>query len=88
MQSVPFGTRSRDGGGSSSTWLFDFFDAQLAQTRDLLLELLAHLGEIFRDLGSCFEDCGVDDFLEEPRTLVQSYLKKSELWSCDRRWLV
>jgi hypothetical protein len=44
------------------------------------LELLAHLGEIFRDLGSCFEDCGVDDFLEEPRTLVQSYLKKSELW--------
>jgi hypothetical protein len=57
------------------TWNFDLFDAQLAQTRDLLLELLAHLGEVFCDLRPCFKDCGIDDFLEELRTLMQSYLE-------------
>jgi hypothetical protein len=57
------------------TWLFRFFNAQLPQTRELLLELFAHLSEIFCDLISCFEDRRVDNFFEELGALVQSYLK-------------
>jgi hypothetical protein len=55
----------------------DFFDAQVAQTRDLLLELLAHLSEVLRDLCPRFKDCRVDDLLEELGTHMQTYLKNS-----------
>jgi hypothetical protein len=57
------------------TWIFGLFDAQLAQTRDLLLELRAHVNEVFCDLCPCFEDCGVNDILEEFGLLVQDYLE-------------
>jgi hypothetical protein len=39
------------------------------------LELFTHLGEIFRNLAPCFEDCGVDDFLEELVMFMQGYLR-------------
>jgi hypothetical protein len=39
------------------------------------LELLTHLGQIFRKLVPCFEDCRVDDFLEELIAFIQGYLK-------------
>jgi hypothetical protein len=41
----------------------------------LLLELLAHLGEILRNLHPRFEDRRVDDLLEEFGSLMQGYLK-------------
>jgi hypothetical protein len=70
--------QSKEGGNAENeerTWLFSLFYAQLAQTPKLLLELLTHLGKIFRDLGPCFEDCGVDDFFEELVILTQGYLE-------------
>jgi hypothetical protein len=39
------------------------------------LELLAHLGEILRDLVPCFKNCWIDDFLEELRAPTQNDLK-------------
>jgi len=41
----------------------------------LLLELFAHLDEIFRDLIPCIDDCRADDFLEVFGVLMQSYLQ-------------
>jgi hypothetical protein len=45
------------------------------QTRNLLLELFAHLSEVFRNLIPCFDDCRTDDFLEKLGMIMQNYLQ-------------
>lgn len=72
--------RARRSGVCGRTRLFVFFDAQLAQTRDLLLELLAHLGKILGNFSPYFEDRGANDFLEELGAITHSYLESRKLW--------
>jgi len=43
------------------------------------LKLLTHLREIFRDLIPRFEDCRVDNFLEELVVFMQGYLRMQAL---------
>lgn len=56
------------------TGLFNFFNPELSKPGDLLPNLLLHLSNVFRYLGSALQQCGLDYILQQLRYPVQADL--------------